>query len=207
MQPTQKAVRLISNVGRNRENRSMNVIRESSLQEYATQFWKREEKKNPSHPALPSIRQRNNPIEILKEHHDYKLPRPENNVVRIVSLNREEVDRLLIHGYMVNDEWMIGRGIKIETRCRNLKDLAIAFLEQRYFWGSWNDTQIECYKVWKSRCSLENAITDSKRTLIERVGQDVYEIVDGWGRLLPFVALLQEGYDFSPIETFVASSG
>jgi len=183
------------------------MIRESSLQEYATQFWKREEKKNPSHPALPSIRESNNPIEMLKEYHDYKLPRPENNVVRIVLLNREEVDRLLIHRYMMNDEWMIGRGIKVKPLCRNLKDIAVAFLEQGYFAGSWNDTQIECYKVWKPRRSLENAITGSKRTLIECVGQDVYKIVDGWGRLLPFVALLQEGYDFYPIETFVASSG
>ena len=29
------------------------------------------------------------------------------------------------------------------------------------------------------------------------------EIIDGWGRLLPFEALLQEGYEFHPVETFV----
>ena len=47
-------------------------------------------------------------------------------------------------------------------------------------------------------------IAGSQTMLIECVRPGEYEIVDGWGRLLPFVALLRQGYDFHPVESFVA---
>ena len=52
--------------------------------------------------------------------------------------------------------------------------------------------------------SLKDVIAGSQTMLIECVRPGEYEIVDGWGRLLPFVALLRQGYDFHPVESFVA---
>jgi hypothetical protein len=185
----------------------MRIVHKSSPEEYATQFWHREEKKNQNHPALTLIRQGSNPIDMIKKYeYEYKLPRPENRVVRIMLLNKEEVENLLIHEYMINDPWMRERGIKIENGCRKLKDLAVAFLEQGYFNGTWDDTQIKCYRQWKKETSLKGKIAESNKTFIEQVKADMYEIVDGWGRLLPYVALIKEGFEFHPVETFMACS-
>lgn len=184
----------------------MYIVRKSSMEEYSTQFWHREEKKNPNHPALALIRQGNNPTEMLESYYEYKLPRPENRVVRIVLLNKDEVEKLMIHEYMINDCWMKERDIEIKTGCQNLKDLAVAFLEQGYFKGNWDDTQIKCYRKWKEEKSLERKISGTNRIFIERVERNMYEIVDGWGRLLPYIALVHEGSHFYPVETFVASS-
>ena len=184
----------------------MRLVRESSLEDYSTQFWHREEKKNPNHLALASIRQGSNPTEMLRRHHQDKLPRPENKMIQIVLLNKEEVENLLIHEYMINGPWMIKRKINIETGCRKLKDLAVSFLEQGYFNGDWDDTQIKCYRKWKKEISLKGKITESNKTFIQQVKADMYEIVDGWGRLLPYVALIKEGFEFHPVETFLASS-
>ena len=187
----------------------MRILHESSLEEYSTQFWHREEKKNPSHPALDLIRQGSDPTQMLKRYNlDFKLPRNENGVVRIVELNEEDVENLVIHEYMVNDCWMCKkRGITVESGCRKLKDLALAFHEQRYFERDWDDTQIKCYQQWKEEKSLEGKIRGPNRTLIEQAKTDMYEIVDGWGRLLPYVTLIiKEGFEFYPVETFLACS-
>jgi hypothetical protein len=41
---------------------------------------------------------------------------------------------------------------------------------------------------------------------VESVGDEMCEIVDGWGRLLPYAALIHNGCEFHPVETFLASS-
>lgn len=46
----------------------MRLVRESSLEDYSTQFWHREEKKNPNHLALASIRQGSNIISTIKNY-------------------------------------------------------------------------------------------------------------------------------------------
>jgi hypothetical protein len=137
--------------GRKRNQRfPMRILHDSSLNDYALHFWQREERKNSGHPAIASLRQGKDPVQLLSEYHPYKLPRPENKLVKIASLDREDVECLLIHEYMINDDWMKSRNLRIEEGCRKLKDLAAAFLEQGYFCGNWNDTQLKCYRIWKA---------------------------------------------------------
>jgi hypothetical protein len=156
---------------------------------------------------LRELRQGEDPIQLLSKHNfRYKLPRPENKMVRIVSLDREDVESLLIHEYMINDDWMKARKLRIEGGCRKLKNLAVAFLEQGYFRGNWEDTQLKCYRKWKDENTLQGKIAGLTRTLVESVGSEMYEIVDGWGRLLPYAALIYEGFEFHPVETFLATS-
>jgi len=68
--------------------------------------------------------------------------------------------------------------------------------------------QYQCYWAWRGIGSLANAIGPGDRPLIEAVeldGNPEYEIVDGWGRLLSFAALVLEGLTFFPFESFLAS--
>ena len=70
-----------------------------------------------------------------------------------------------------------------------------------------SDRQYLLHCAWKEIGSLAHVISPEDRPLIETVAlaEPEYEIVDGWGRLLPFAALLHEGLAFHPFETFLAS--
>jgi hypothetical protein len=87
---------------------------------------------------------------------------------------------------------------------RKLKELANMFISREYFNSFGPDKQQEYYRKWRAENSLKDVISGPERTLIECVGPGEYEIVDGWGRLLPFAALLQQRYRFYPVESFVA---
>lgn len=96
------------------------------------------------------------------------------------------------------------RGIP-EPYTRRLRNLAKTFLDRRYFDINGSDKQQIYYYRWRENVSLENVFNDlTEKPLIEYVGSEEYEIVDGWGRLLPFVTLLIEGHPFHPVDCFVA---
>lgn len=67
------------------------------------------------------------------------------------------------------------------------------------------DTQLKKYTEWKQRPppQLERAIVGTDRCSMQLISSGQYEIIDGWGRLLPFEALLQQGCEFHPVEAFV----
>jgi hypothetical protein len=185
----------------------MKIIRGSSLGEYAHLFWKRQRaKKNPQdRDALADIEKGGDPLRWLVDIYPYKLPHPCNRAVRLARLDQEEVESLLVHDYMPRDRWMQDRGVVPEPYTRRLKNLANTFIQRGYFDICWDDKQQIYYREWKAKGSLENVFNESEKTLIECVQSGDYEIIDGWGRLLPFVALLQQGYQFYPVECFVAS--
>jgi hypothetical protein len=176
------------------------------LEEYARHFWARQETKNDpkDRDALADIKAGGDPVSQLGRRHDYKLPHRDNTVVRIVLLDQKDIENLFIHDYMPGDDWMRIRGLVPDPYTRKLWDLAGMFIKRGYFHGKWIDRQREYYDNWKCKGSLQDVIAGPERTLIQCVRQEEYEIVDGWARLLPFTVLLQQGYQFQPIETFVA---
>jgi hypothetical protein len=184
----------------------MKIIRESSLGEYAQHFWNRQRTKDDSNDrdALADIERGGDPLCWLREIYPYKLPRPCKDVIRIARLDQEEAESLLIHAYMPRDQWMQDRGVVPEPYTRRLKNLANTFICKGYFDKDGNDKQQRYYCNWKQKGSLENLFNGLEKPLVECVGFKEYEIVDGWGRLLPFVTLLQQGYPFHPVECFVA---
>jgi len=186
----------------------MEIQRDSNLEEYARHFWERQRAKGDpgDRDALAGIDAGENPVTWLSkpEKYPYKFPHPDSNLIRIAFLDRAEVEALLIHDYMPCDPWMRKRGLVPDPYARNLADLAGISISRDYFDGRGNDTQQVLYRIWKARGSLKDVIAGSARTLIECVRPGEYEIVDGWGRLLPFAALLRQGYEFHPVETFVA---
>jgi len=87
----------------------MHFIAESSLHEYATTFWFRQEQKPYNKPcdqkAIADIKNGGNPVEWLLRNHNYKLPKISDPVVQILSLDTEDdVQNWVIHDYMVNDD-------------------------------------------------------------------------------------------------------
>lgn len=184
----------------------MEIVGESSLKEYAKNFWERQKTKKESNDsvALANIERGDDPLKWLRDMYSYKLPRLCNDTVKIAKLNKEDVESLLIHDYMPNDKWMQERKVVPEPYTRRLKNLADTFINRGYFDATnWvGDKQKKYYNEWKERHSLRNVF--SEKPLIECVGAGDYEIIDGWGRLLPFVVLLNQGRSFQPVECFVA---
>ena len=186
----------------------MKIIRDSSLDEYARHFWQRQRAKDVpgDKDAVNDIDKGGDPRWWLWKKYSFKLPRPDNGVMRIALLDQEEVEALLIHEYMVDDGWMHASNLVPEPKTRVLRDLAKIAIGRGYFSsGCWNNNHHIYYHQWRLKGSLKNVIKSDEKPLVESVGPNEYEIVDGWGRLLPFVTLLQEGYSFHPIECFVAS--
>lgn len=178
----------------------MRVIKHSNLDEFADQFWQRERAKRRVEDTV-------NRLKWLVNLYPYKLPHPYNDSVQVVEIETEdEVNNFLVHDYLPRDNWMVERGLTPCPYTRRLGRIADTFIERGYFDTPWpGDTQSKCYREWEGRPSLEGVIKSSERPLIEMTWADEYEIVDGWGRLLPFAALLRRGLKFYPFECFVAT--
>lgn len=185
----------------------MRLLSESSLREYAEHFWRRQRGKlDPNDiETLWAIDVGADPVALLRSRYVYKLPQPYNDSVSIVLITRwDEVKNLLVHDYLPNDGWMREREIVPHPFTRKLGDLATICLERGYFCTPRRDRPIQYFKEWQSRASLANVLSIEERPLIEADGFGQYEIVDGWGRLLPFAALIIQGLAFEPFQIFLA---
>ena len=190
----------------------MRVLSESTLSAYASLFWRRQAAKlDPNdRDALADINAGGDPVQWLQRSYRYKLPEAKNDVVSIVQIEtREELDGLLVHDYVPCDGWMRARDLVPSPYTRKLGQLARTFLDRGYFATPRSDRLYLHFRTWRRTGSLTGVIDPEDRPLIEAVepaAKREYEIVDGWGRLLPFAALLWEGLAFRAFEAFVASS-
>jgi hypothetical protein len=187
----------------------MELVAKSTLQAYARQFWRRESDKRNQEGTdnFVAVERGEDPVSLLRKAHPYKLPNPHNAHVSIVAFtSRDEVENLLIHEYMPNDKWMEARNLRPKPFTRQLGTLASISLERRYFESGRDDRQIKNFRDWKARGSLRNVIGMEDRPLVESTGAAEFEIVDGWGRLLPFAALLLQGLPFESVQLFCAST-
>jgi hypothetical protein len=186
----------------------MKFKEKSNLDEFAYQFWRRQRLKGDKADtdALASIHRNGDQLRWLVNLYPYKLPHPYNDSVEVQEIEtKDEVNNFLIHYDLPRDQWMVKRGVAPCPYTRRLGELAKTFRKRRYFDTDWPDTQRKCYGKWKDRASLKGVIGSTERPLIEMTWTEEYEIVDGWGRLLPFAALLEEGFEFHPFECFVAT--
>jgi hypothetical protein len=187
----------------------MEIIRESNLEEVAHGFWERQATKdNRARLVLAEINAGANPYELLRREYSFKAP-PENSIVSIARLNRDDVGALIMRKDTVNgnNDWAKERGLVPEPFTQILSGLATWARSCRYFIEcDKNDTQLKKYREWRQRPkpALMGVIIDSERCSIKKIGLDQYEIIDGYGRLLPFEALLHEGYEFHPVEAFLS---
>jgi hypothetical protein len=181
----------------------------SSLDEYAQQFWQREKQKgnrDGEHAISLIAEGRESPVSLLANLHPYKLPQPYNATIELVEFGEvDELDRLLIHDYMIRDDWMIDRCLVPCPKTRRLGDLARIALDRRYFETERDDTQLKRYKAWRAGEPLDGFIGDKEYPLLEQTWERELEIVDGWGRLHAMSALTRRGCQFKPFKAFVAS--
>ena len=186
------------------------MVSQSSLREYAEHFWRRQRGKHDPNDreTLQAIGAGGDPVALLRgPRYDFKLPKPHNDSVSIVLVTeKEDVENLLVRDYVPKDAWMEDRGLVPQPFTRKLGDLASLCLERGYFSAARNDRQIQYFKAWHASASLANVLSVDERPLIEVTKSGAYEIVDGWGRLLPFSALLVRGLAFAPFEVFLAWS-
>src|SRR5579859_2116536 len=143
----------------------MRLIQRSNLDEYARQFWQREKAKENwnNKTALSGIEKGESPVSWLANLHPYKLPQPYNAKVEVMEFeSAHELYNLLIHDYMIRDNWMVERCLVPCPKTRRLGDMAEIGLERRYFETDRADTQIKLYKAWKDRNSLDGFIGDNE---------------------------------------------
>jgi len=202
----------------------MKIKIKTHLREYASNYYYREDQKQNAkgQEIWKEIQAGADPIQCMKRSkddggHEYKLPREDNDIVVVAVLDAQaDVEGLMIQKI---DGWVSDEIAKCVERnpdlkpgsSRRLGDLAATFLNGGYFAQHYdaakhqpNHTQLKCYNSWKKGKSLEGVLKDREKPCIQYVAPGDYEILDGWGRLLPFAALLKEGFPFHPVETFLA---
>src|SRR5437016_9129353 len=111
----------------------MRLIEKASLDAYARQFWHREERKGnrDDAPAISGTEPDESPVSRLANVHPYKLPQPYNSTIELVEFQAaDELDKLLIHDYMIRDNWMVERCLVPCRKTRRLGDLARIALER-----------------------------------------------------------------------------
>jgi hypothetical protein len=186
----------------------MKLVRESSLEEYARQFWQRQSKKRTPDdlPALRNIESGGDPVNWLVDLYPYKLPKPCNAIVQIVMIETpSEAERLLLHDYMIKDDWTVERCLVPCPKTRRLGKMVTTALEKNYFETGRSDTQIRIYEEWSSKTTTSGLILEDGLPLIEMTWPAEFEIVDGWGRLHALLALVRKGLSFEPFKCFAAS--
>jgi len=186
----------------------MKLLRDSNLKDYAQLFWQRQKQKASAddQPALLDINSGGDPVGWLVNLYPYKLPKPCNRTIQVVSVDGpSEIDRFLIHDYMIRDNWMVDRCLIPCPKSRRLGDLVTTAITRKYFLETGDDTQIKIYQEWAGKRTIGGIISRLGSPLIEVTWPNEFEIVDGWGRLHAISALVRSGLLFEPFECFVAS--
>jgi len=186
----------------------MKVAHASSLQDYARQFWQRQSGKcTPNDvPALQNITAGGDTVAWLANLYPYKLPQPYNALIQVAVIeSAAEAERLMIHDYMIKDNWMIDRCLIPCPKSRRLGDMVTTAIARKYFETDWSDTQVRIYKEWCDKTTTRGLIRDDGLPLIEMTWPNEFEIIDGWGRLHALLALVKKGLSFEPFKCFVAS--
>ena len=187
----------------------MRFIRKSSGDEYAHSFWVREFakpnglKERMPFPSSP-LEQLKKPVE--QEGHPYKLPPPELRRWGIWLLTTPaEMEALLV----IQDSYMETHDLIVKPP--TLGNVTRRAIETGYFSSPKEGTQYKLFQKWKDgiladcikgddRLCLQ-AITDEERL---KSPTSLFYIKDGWGRSLPYLALVYLSHEFFPIEVYIA---
>jgi hypothetical protein len=185
----------------------MKIVRESSLLEYATEFWKKQSaKKDPRDPpAFEAIEKGESPISVLARCYRSKLPSEENKYIDVAVLDSpSEIHSLILYDSPAKDCWMQCRNLVPDPFSPRIDRLAATFLERPRLPSFDYGALQKNFERWKSLNTLDGAISSQEHPLIEESSDGAFAVIEGFGRFLPFSALLQSGLQFVPVECFVA---
>ena len=164
--------------------------------DYLLSFFTREQKKGEPMPERDKMK------EIMLEKWPYKFPfyGRRNASWNIVKISRiEELEQLWMHK---SGEWLETHGL---WRGSNfIKDIAKTAIETNFFNESKNQNtgQYKNYIQWKKTGLKGQLDGHNKPLLVEEDGH--FDIVDGFGRLLPYLSLVYEGIKFYPFKAYFA---
>ena len=173
----------------------MEIVRPSSEDEYLLSFWSRQREKNGEFP-LPEKR-----LETILGNYPSKFPCDSRkevawHVCQLTSVT--DLEQLWLHKC---DNWLDTHGFKDSPLW--LGDLARAALTCQFFHGNTDTGQRKNYDRWKRANTLKGQLDDHEKPLLVRYPY-LIDIVDGFGRLLPYLALVYEGMEFHPFQAYLA---
>ena len=173
----------------------MEIMRPSCDDEYLLSFWTRQREKDGEFPP-PEKR-----LETILGKYPYKFPCDGKKEVawHICELSSvTDLERLWLHK---SGDWLDKHGFKDSQLW--LKDLARAALKSQFFHGNPHTGQRKNYDKWKKAQTLKGQLDDHERPLLVQYPY-LIDIVDGFGRLLPYLALVYEGLEFHPFQAYLA---
>jgi len=192
----------------------LRYLGEGDPKEYAEDYLSKERLKTRDEEKAPEDRELYeafdrgaDPVQLLTKYR-FKLPFESTEFqLEIVELDRDEIANLKVFDNLIQDGYMKVPG---PSSCTNrIGDLASHFLSVGYFSKPYPDppqAQWTNYHAWVTHPGRSLVgVMAGHRPLIQCIAPDEFQIVDGWGRFLPFEALLQEGFTFGPVESFRAS--
>lgn len=177
----------------------MNIIRESTPDEYLVSFWAREVRKPPGcrFPTTEADR-----LHEIIGRHPYKFPcdgkrETSWHICEISSV--AELELLWMHK---SDTWLVDQ--RLWRGSRWLKDLAQAARDTGFFRNTANArwSQYSHFHEWQS-VGLKGRLDGHERPLLVKYPY-LTDILDGFGRLLPYLALVYEGLQFERFEAYLA---
>ncbi len=169
----------------------MKTVRSSSADEYLESFWKREHRP-PKCSDLPEPKKRR---EAIRQKFPYKFPFDGSkevtwHICQVSSVS--ELEQLWMHK---SGDWLDKH--KLWRGSHLLSDLARIAIDTKFF--VLDQDRGSCrknYDDWKIKGLNGQLGGDDKPLLVEH--PDYTDILDGFGRLLPYLVLVYEGMDFYP---------
>ena len=176
----------------------MNIVRASHADEYLLSFWTRESRPG-KNGEFPPPQERMN--RILGKF-PYKFPCEGN---KEISWHIGEITSVPELGQLwrIRDEWL--RKWDIVEWSHWLKDLAEIVQKGKFFEQPKNDqgSVRDNYDRWKAAGTLKGVLDDHEKPLLVKYPHFT-AIADGWGRLLPYHVLVNEGLEFQPFQVYLA---
>jgi hypothetical protein len=177
---------------------AMEIVRASHADEYLLAFWTRESRPGKNGEFPPPDKR----LERILGKYPYKFPCEGKkevswHICRVSSV--AELGQLWMH----RDDWLTKW--RIEEWSHWLKDLADIVQRNKFFERPTEDqgSVRENYDNWKKEKTLKGKLDDHEKPLLVQYPYFTV-IVDGWGRLLPYHVLVNEGMDFQPFQAFLA---
>jgi hypothetical protein len=165
--------------------------------DYLEAFWTRQKSKN-DHEDIPTSAESR--LEAILGRYPYKFPCEGQreltwSVCRVSSV--EQLGSLWMHK---NDDFLTVNQLLPGSQW--LKDLAKKAINTKFFDKPKIGSCGINYREWKGT-SLKDRLANTDRPLLVQHPY-LIDIVDGFGRLLPYLALVYEGSEFHPFDAFLA---
>ena len=192
----------------------MTIVGPSITDDYTLSFWTRECRKYPRLTIPPTPKER---TEIILRSWPYKFPHKINiefmwHICRIETQDElknlwthKRGDWLEKHG-LWQDSGMYGVTLAGEKKQRqNLESYANKAIETIFFEPRRypNTGQYKNYYNWKDK-SLEGVLSGHEKPMLVQ-HEEYIDILDGFGRLLPYLVLILQGAVFFPFEAYFAT--